>query len=161
MPSGFPYFLQLKPTFCNKGNPKSSQWPTQMVRPVSSLVLPPASIPLPLTPLVASLLQICHVHSCLCTCCFLLWNPQIFACLASSHPSGLRSEVNSLVTLSPKSSDSPLLSFGSPYLICVPGSYHLIPGVHMVRLQERGSLSVSFRPQNMACASKSVLLLSL
>ena len=138
----------------------SSQWPTRMVRPVSSFVLPPASIPLPLTPLVASLLQICHVHSCLCTCCVLLWNPQIFECLASSHPSGLRSEVNTLVTLSPKSSDSPLLSFGSPYLICVPGSYHLIPGVHMVRLQERGSLSVSFRPQNMPCTSKSVLLLS-
>ena len=58
---------------------------------------------------------------------------------------------------------SPLIphcSLGSPYFICVTASYHLIPGVHMVRLQERGSLSVSFRPWNRPCTCETVLLLS-
>ena len=45
-------------------------------------------------------------------------DPQIFECLASSHPSGLRSEVTSFVTLSPKSSDSPLLSWVTLFHLC-------------------------------------------
>ena len=140
-------------------NPKSSQWPTRMVRPVSSFVFPPASIPLPLTPLVASLLPICHLHSCLRTCCFLLWTPRSLSAwpLLTPQASGQRSP-----PLSPclQSFDSFDCSLQSPYFICVTASYHLIPGVHMVKLQERGSLSVSFRPWNRPWASKSGLLLS-
>ena len=57
---------------------------------------------------------------------------------------GLRSEVTSLVALSTKVLSSPLLSFES-CLVLVAVSYHFLPGVHRVRLQERGSLSASLR----------------